>query len=491
MSVKQTGQVFTPHYLVCDMLDTANYFGKGILQKHTIDNSCGNGAFLCEIVNRYCKEFLSTDTNKDVLRTELQSYIHGIELDDVAFRSCISNLDGVASKYGVTNVDWDVMNDDALKVSRFNGSMDYVIGNPPYVRVHNLENQYTEVKKYRFAGSGMTDLFLVFFEIGFNMLKVGGKLCYITPSSWLSSVAGEQLRHYICFYRNLSEVIDLAHFQAFEGATTYTLISLFEKGRTNDEFMYSRYDEEIKQKKEIVRLRFEEAFIDNCIYLADKQSLQMLHRIKNGAIGKYATVKNGFATLADDVFIRDEFPFEQFVIPTIKASTGKWFKAFFPYDKQGKPYPRNKIFENKDVENYLNSNKSSLLKKETEDSNPEWYLFGRTQALKDVWTDKYAINTCIKDVSSIKLNKVPSGSGLYSGLYILTGVQETVLREIIECKEFIEYISMLKKYKSGGYYTFSSKDLELYINYKIEQIKNNGNEINESGILDGNLTIIW
>lgn len=491
MSVKQSGQVFTPHYLVCNILDTAKYFGKDILQKHAIDNSCGNGAFLCEIVNRYCKEFLNTNTDKELLKVELQSYIHGVEIDEVAFNNCISNLDQITNGYGITKVKWDILNDDTLKVSQFNETMDYVIGNPPYVRVHNLEKQYTEVKKHRFAGSGMTDLFLVFFEIGLNMLKTGGRLCYITPSSWLSSVAGEQLRNYIYSYRNLLELIDLEHYQAFEGATTYTLISLFEKGRRNDVFVYSHYNESLRQKEKIAQLKFEEAFIDNCIYLADNQSLRMLQNIKKGIIGKYASVKNGFATLADNVFIKDKFPFEEFIIPIIKASTGKWSKAFYPYDKQGKAYPQNKIFENQDVANYLYEHKTTLLKNGNEKSNPEWYLYGRTQALKDVWTDKYAINTCIKDINSIKLNKVPAGSGLYSGLYITTSVQEETLRNIIECKDFIEYISMLKKYKSGGYYTFSSKDLELYINYKIEETKNYGNETNEPRILNGNFTIIW
>lgn len=491
MSVKQSGQVFTPHYLVCNILDTANYIGKDILQKHIIDNSCGNGAFLCEMAHRYCKEFLSDNNDKELLRTELQSYLHGIEIDEVAYKNCIDNLNKVANEYGVGQVNWDVKNDDTLKVPEFNEKMDYVIGNPPYVRVHNLDNQYSEVKKYRFAGSGMTDLYLVFFEIGFNMLKPGGKLCYITPSSWLSSIAGSPLRHYIHSQRNLLQLIDLGHFQAFEGATTYTLISLFEKGSRNDYFVYSRFDEAEHKNIKVEQLSIDEAYIDDCIYLGNKTSLHLLQSIKRGNISKYASVKNGFATLADNVFIKPDFPFTQFIIPTIKASTGKWMKAFFPYDKQGKPIPQKQIFKHQEVADYLNANKGTLLKGKSEKTYPEWYLYGRTQALKDVWTDKYSINTCIKDTESIKLNKVPAGCGLFSGLYVITNIPEETLRRIIVCEEFIDYISMLKKYKSGGYYTFSSKDLELYINYKIEQSKINGYETDQPTILDGNLTIIW
>lgn len=32
-------------------------------------------------------------------------------------------------------------------------------------------------------------------------------------------------------------------------------------------------------------------------------------------------------------------------------------------------------------------------------------------------------------------------------------------------EEFLNYVKALKKYKSGGYYTFSSKDLENYLNW--------------------------
>ena len=56
MNKKKTlGQVFTPHYLVCDILNVAGYItGNDILKNHIIDNSCGDGAFLFEIIKRYC-----------------------------------------------------------------------------------------------------------------------------------------------------------------------------------------------------------------------------------------------------------------------------------------------------------------------------------------------------------------------------------------------------------------------------------------------------
>lgn len=106
--------------------------------------------------------------------------------------------------------------------------------------------------------------------------------------------------------------------------------------------------------------------------------------------------------------------------------------------------------------------------------------YGRTQALKDVYKEKYSINTIIKDVSSIKLNRVPSGSGIYSGLYIVTDIDEKKLKEVLLCEEFIEYIISLKNYKSGGYYTFNSKDLEQYLNYRLGKM---GYKADNEGLL--------
>ena len=43
--IKYSGQVFTPDFLVSAILDYVGYVDGNILQKHVIDNSCGDGAF--------------------------------------------------------------------------------------------------------------------------------------------------------------------------------------------------------------------------------------------------------------------------------------------------------------------------------------------------------------------------------------------------------------------------------------------------------------
>lgn len=470
--IKYSGQVYTPDYIVANILDEIGYTGDNILQKHCIDNSCGDGAFLCEIIRRYIEAFKKKHQTLYGIEKELATYIHGIELDPTAYTCCLENITYVFTDYNLYNTSIDLIQGDTLTIHSFDGKMDYVVGNPPYVRVHNLKSNFNAVKSYHFANGGMTDLYLVFFEIGFNMLKQGGKLCYITPSSWINSIAGSNLRNYILFHKNLISVIDLGHYQAFK-ATTYTMISLFQKGASNKFFTYYTYDEHSHEKYYICNIDFDKTSINGNFYLADDKTLNDLHLMTIFASKKFVSVKNGFATLADKVFISENFPFDEYTIPTIKASTGKWYKAFFPYDNNGNPIPKEKIFAHTAISSYLSSHKNDLLKGNDTTHNPMWYLYGRTQALKDVNVNKIAINTTIKNTDSIKLNWVPAGCGVYSGLYILTDISYDIISSIIISDDFIKYIASLKKYKSGGYYTFSSKDLETFLNYKISQLISN------------------
>jgi hypothetical protein len=55
----------------------------------------------------------------------------------------------------------------------------------------------------------------------------------------------------------------------------------------------------------------------------------------------YCEVKNAFATLADDIFIADNFPFNSSdIIKVVKSSTGEMKECIFPYryDKETKRY---------------------------------------------------------------------------------------------------------------------------------------------------------
>ena len=466
--IKNKGRIYTPDFIVDNILDLAGY-KKDVLNKHIIDNSCGDGAFLAEIVKRYCKDFISKyGKNKTLLlKKHLEKYIHGIEIDAKEVEKCHQRLSNQVKNFKIFNVNWDINCGDTLKSEKYNHKMDYVVGNPPYVRVHNLSTNYSEVKKFKFCEKGMVDLYIVFFEIGFKMLKKEGKMCLITPSSFFRSKAGFNLRKYILQNKNLIKVVDLEHFQPFN-STAYTAITLFENGTKNDNVYYYNYDEIKKRPRFIAKLKYADFFIDGKIFLSNKKDLLMLHEIEKYNLNSHKNiyVKNGFATLADHVFIGN-FNFQNLTINTLKASTGQWLKCIYPYTANGQPIGLLDIKQNPEVYQYLSKNEKRLRQRSI-DRKTGWYLFGRNQAVRDVFQDKIAVNTIIKNENSIKLELVPAGNGVYSGLYILTDKSFNEVENQIKSKDFIKYLKLLKNYKSGGYYTFSSSDLQKFLSFKFK-----------------------
>ena len=464
---KRFGQVFTPPYLVEDILDFAGYGGAVLLQRHAVDNSCGDGAFLVEMARRYCAAFFSAhgEGEKETLARELGQFIHGMEKDAASHTACLARMRQLERDVQLPPVHWDIRCADALHMRDFDGHMDFVIGNPPYVRVHNLEGDFARVKAYHFCSGGMTDLYLLFYELGLRMLAPGGRLCYIAPSSWINSVAGKHMRAHLQESGCLRAIADLRHFQPFN-ATTYTAITLLENTGGAHRFDYYSYAGE-RALCFVETLPYDEAFFDGALFLGDRNTLRELRAIKTAPHAPRVRVKNGFATLADGVFIADVFPFDDFIIPVIKASTGAQRKALYPYDRNGKPLPRETVFSVAGVAAYLNARKDALLKGRDERHCPDWHLYGRSQALADVWRHKYAIGALVRDAASIKLHPAPPGTGVYSGLYILTDAPEEQLRAALQCGRFISYVAALRKYKSGGYYTFNARELEQYLNHAL------------------------
>ena len=467
-STKSNGRIYTPDYIVDNILDLSGYTQHNIIQKHVIDNSCGDGAFLLKIVERYCKQAIIEKYNLIQLKSDLETYIHGIEIDSIECQKCIENVSALTKQFGVENVNWDIKCENTLVVNRFDGKMDFVLGNPPYVRVHNLEDSFDLTKTFSFAQDGMTDLYIVFYEIGLKMLNKTGVLGYITPSSYFNSLAGSHMRRLFVDENLIDTIVDLKHFQAFN-ATTYTEITILKKRRSNKTIEYYQFDEKNHIPYYVETLSSDEFYISGNFYFATKRDLSLLKNIFFNSGHCDAEVKNGYATLCDNVFIGD-FDFDSdYIIPVVKASRGEFKKIIYPYDRNGKLISETELKSCHALYNYLLANKTVLLNRSSEKKKDTlWYAFGRSQAINDTYKDKIVINALLRTSADLKIVNAPAGTGVYSGLYITSDtIDITVIKKCLLSDEFSIYISLLGKYKSGGYYTFSSKDIKAYLDYKL------------------------
>ena len=108
---------------------------------------------------------------------------------------------------------------------------DIVIGNPPYVQLQ--ANGGALRKMYEHCGfssfTSMGDIYCLFYERGYQMLKDGGHLCYITSNKWMRGSYGEKLRKLFATKTNPILLVDFAGVKVFESATVETNILLFAK----------------------------------------------------------------------------------------------------------------------------------------------------------------------------------------------------------------------------------------------------------------------
>ena len=108
---------------------------------------------------------------------------------------------------------------------------DIVIGNPPYIQLQNNGGELAKIYQgYGFKGFARTgDIYCLFYERGYQLLREGGHLCYITSNKWMRAGYGEKIRGFLAHSTNPILLVDFAGIKVFEGATVDTNILLFSK----------------------------------------------------------------------------------------------------------------------------------------------------------------------------------------------------------------------------------------------------------------------
>jgi hypothetical protein len=103
---------------------------------------------------------------------------------------------------------------------------DYVVGNPPYVRVQNLPNQQKAMLERLYESTtGNYDIYCVFYERGLELLREGtGKLGYITSNQFLLAEYGEGIRRVLLERSAIEEVYDFRDSGVFEDAANLPVI---------------------------------------------------------------------------------------------------------------------------------------------------------------------------------------------------------------------------------------------------------------------------
>jgi methylase of polypeptide subunit release factors len=120
---------------------------------------------------------------------------------------------------------------------------DVVIGNPPYMRVQELQKYALDLKRnyeanYKTAVGGY-ELANLFYERGIELLKATGVKTYIMPHKFLNSENGTGLRDYLLQKKTLTTLLHFGANMVFDSADTYTAITLSKKqADVSDGFLF-------------------------------------------------------------------------------------------------------------------------------------------------------------------------------------------------------------------------------------------------------------
>src|ERR1019366_8534950 len=136
-------------------------------------------------------------------------------------------------KYRINVFDWDEAFPNIMGVRGF----DAVIGNPPYIRIGNIEKHLRPYLYEEYGVNHRFDIYVVFVQRALELLSSDGKLGFIIPNKFFTAEYGATLRGHLSSRRTVTRIVDFGDQQVFDGATTYTCL-LFLERRAQTEMSY-------------------------------------------------------------------------------------------------------------------------------------------------------------------------------------------------------------------------------------------------------------
>jgi len=113
---------------------------------------------------------------------------------------------------------------------------DIVIGNPPYVKEYVNRHAFDGFRETSPYYIGKMDLWYGFACHGIDLLCRGGHLCLIAQNNWTTSAGAKKMRNKIVEDARILQMLDFNTYMVFENADIQTMIMLFGKNQTADNY---------------------------------------------------------------------------------------------------------------------------------------------------------------------------------------------------------------------------------------------------------------
>ncbi len=145
---------------------------------------------------------------------------------------------------------------------------DFVVGNPPYVRIELIpEDLRAHYKILYESATGRFDLYMLFIERGIKWLTKGGMFGYIISNMFTKRDSGKALRKFILENSSITQFLDFGNSGVFAEVTNYPAILVLKNEKNlKNEIKVVRFK---KQKENIIEEVAENILLDDysgCYY---------------------------------------------------------------------------------------------------------------------------------------------------------------------------------------------------------------------------------
>ncbi|MFC6717949.1 Eco57I restriction-modification methylase domain-containing protein [Natrialbaceae archaeon GCM10025810] len=365
---------------------------------------------------------------------------------------------------------------------------DAVIGNPPYVKIQNIPNEYKKFYDSQYVTSEQRyDLYSLFVEKGSEITN--NHLGYILPNKFFESNAGAALREYLAESNSLRKIVDFGQNQVFSGASTYTCLIFLSKGQNTGCVKYSKKS---NKPNEINNLSFTEVDIhpNKKWNLMSKDESKILDKIENTGksideISEQIFV--GIQTSADDIYVLNDCTVKEGYVEGYSKSLQETVKIesklmepyiggnavsryasisskrfiLYPYDRNGDIIPEENLSERFPLAyEYLNQHQTELINRGSENHVYDpWYSHWRPRSPQQFKREKILIPEISKGGGAT----YDKDGNLFHSTTVYSPIMEDEYKDksneilgIINSKLVWYYIMCTGTVLRGGYYRYKT-----------------------------------
>lgn len=466
------------------------------------DPACGAGTFLLTAANTVY------DRAEKPFKQIITSQIYGVDISEASVRQTKLVLGIQAEEYGEI-IEWDkfqIKQADSLKTDWKTlfpeviqtGGFDAVVGNPPYIRIQDLSEDYKSYLKRQFhtVRDGNFNLYIPFIELGMSISTHEGMVGYLIPSNYFTTLCAERLRKYLQEEKYVDQIVNFGDTLIFDDVSTYTCITFFRESQSKNTFQYTTADS-ICELSEIT----EEELVDVPYSKLNTEKWRMLSTEEFNTLSKLESfrpldeitdVHAGVATLDNETYTvydtgdpeyyfteydGEEYKVEQelcreFVkIPEITGEMSldnNDAQLIVPYEKtvqqtlamepSGYSYesisPSKLATEYPHTYDYFCAVREKLETRDGGDGSEyePWYKYGRKQGLSYIgnrlYTPTYSKSpTFIPHYNQTAL--FANGYGVFA-----KNIRLDVLQEVLNSKIMNYYVEKTSRVLEGGYYCY-------------------------------------